>query len=173
MLIRHAALARFATYVNVVKEEPPFSNKGKLIDEWNLLAGVPVGSYWCCSAVHAMFYRAAGYALGGGASVQAMRQWARGLGYMVARPRKGDIACFDLREGDHYGPFGDHTGMVEKVLALRWGGGKFTGLIRTVEGNTSAQGQTGSQSNGGGVFRRWRWLNSIGAEFIRVPGKMP
>lgn len=37
-------------YVGVA-EEPHGSNRGKLIDKWNLQCNVPVGSFWCCSFV--------------------------------------------------------------------------------------------------------------------------
>lgn len=170
MTIREAALRRAITNIGVT-EDPPGSNRGRLIDQWNTVAGAPLGSFWCASFVHAMFYRATGFVLPGGPSVQQIRQAGLKNGWMVARPLRGDLACFDFHEGDHYGAFGDHIGFVERVLALRWSGGKFTGWIRTVEGNTSKQGDpSGSQSNGGGVFRRTRWLRGIDAQFVRVPG---
>lgn len=59
---------------------------------------------------------------------------------VVTAPQTGDIIIYN---------FG-HTGIVEGV-----GVGKDTGYILAVEGNTSP-GETGSQSNGGGVFRRKR-----------------
>jgi hypothetical protein len=36
-----------------IVEEPDGSNRGPLIDEWNRLAGVPLGSPWCGSAAGA------------------------------------------------------------------------------------------------------------------------
>jgi hypothetical protein len=171
LTVREAALRRALTFVGTT-ENPPGSNKGPLIDQWNESAGVPAGSFWCCSFIHAMFKQAANYSLGGGASVSALLYWARTAKFVVARPRRGDLACFDFSEGDRYGPFGDHIGQVVRVLALRWSGGKFTGWIRTVEGNTSRQNDLfGSQSNGGGVFIRTRWIRKpVGAVFVRVPG---
>lgn len=149
-----------------VKEVPP--NRGALIDAWNALAGAPTGSPWCASFVHAMFKKA-GLDLPGGASVEAILTAAKAKGWVVKRPLRGDLACFDFNEGDKYGPFGDHIGFVERVLALRWGNGTFTGWVATVEGNTSS-GVAGSQSDGGGVYRRRRWVRGIGAEFVRVQG---
>lgn len=59
---------------------------------------------------------------------------------VVVAPQTGDIIIYN---------FG-HTGIVEGV-----GVGKDAGYILAIEGNTSA-GEAGSQSNGGGVFRRKR-----------------
>lgn len=142
-------------------------NRGALVDAWNTKAGAPLGSPWCCAFVHAMFAKL-GVTLPGGASVSALLAAARSRGWIVARPRRGDLACFDFNEGDPYGKFGDHIGFVERVLALRWDGKTFTGWVQTVEGNTSS-GLAGSQSEGGGVYRRRRWLRGISAEFVRVP----
>ena len=169
MTYRLAALKQAATHLGV-HEQPPHSNRGPLIDKWNRDAGAPIGSYWCCSFVHCMF-KAVGFDLWGGASVQQVRQGAKQRGLIVKRPFRGDLACFDFNEGDRYGPFGDHIGFVARVLALRWTDGRFTGWITTLEANTSKQNDlTGSQSNGGGVYRRRRWLRGISAEFVRVPG---
>lgn len=171
-LIRVRALKRAQHFCALhVREQPPGSNRGPLIDLWNEAAGVPAGSSWCASFVHAMF-RYAGFDLPGGASVQQIRQAARARDWIVRRPRRGDLACFDWHQGSPYGAFGDHVGFVERVLALRWANGTFTGWIQTVEGNTSPQAQlAGSQSDGGGVYRRRRWIRGIGAEFVRVPGR--
>lgn len=163
---RLRALNRAVKYVGVT-ERPPGSNRGTLIDRWNLDACGVTGVYWCASFVHGMF-KEAGVTLAGGASVGNIRTWAASVGDIVKRPRRGDLACFEFGEGA--AAFDDHIGFVEKVLALRWGNGTFTGWIQTVEGNTSAQGKTGSQSNGGGVFRRRRWVRGIGAQFVRVKG---
>lgn len=173
MTIRDAALSRAVTYIGV-KETPAGSNRGRLIDKWNSDACGETGVPWCCSFVHGM-YKLAGFNLPGGASVEALLTAASKAGWLVPsgkrgqRPFRGDLVCFDFDEGDLYGPYGDHIGIVERVLALRWSGGKFTGWIQTVEGNTSS-GVAGSQSDGGGVFRRRRWVRGIGADFVRVPG---
>lgn len=171
MLIRQAALAWAATKLGIV-EKPPFSNRGHAIDLWNTAAGAPLGSPYCCSFVHTAFKKQ-GFDLPGGASVALVLAGARARGWLVQRPRRGDLVCFDFGTGK-YGPYGDHIGMVERVLALRWSGGVFVGWIQTVEANTSAQGDWGgSQSNGGGVFRRRRWIRApIAAKFVRVPGNV-
>lgn len=164
--VRLTALACAKKYVGVT-EQPPGSNRGRLIDRWNQAACGLTGVYWCASFVHGM-YLEAGRNLPGGASVGQIRAWAAKCGDIVKRPRRGDLACFEFGEGA--AAFDDHIGIVERVLALRWSNGTFTGWITTIEGNTSAQGKTGSQSNGGGVFRRRRWIRGIGAQFVRVPG---
>ena len=63
----------------------------------------------------------------------------------------GDLVCFDW-DGDG---LADHVGIVEA---------NYGGWIQTIEGNTSS-GTAGSQSNGGGVWRRSRdWDSVIGTE---------
>jgi hypothetical protein len=161
---RELALHQARRYIGT-KEKPPYSNRGVFIDIWNEQAAGMVGVYWCASFVHAM-YRKAGFDLPGGASVGNILGWARKMGYTVKRPRRGDLVCFEFGSDR---AFDDHIGFVERVLALRWGGGTFTGWIQTVEGNTSS-GNYGSQDDGGGVFRRRRWVRGIGAKFVRVPG---
>ena len=72
------------------------------------------------------------------ASCAAMLSWYRKHQpeRVVSLPEPRDIIIYN---------FG-HTGIVESVAA---------GTITAIEGNTSA-GESGSQSNGGGVFRRTR-----------------
>lgn len=168
---REAALVSAESYVGTT-EQPPGSNRGLQIDKWNLDACGLTGVYWCCSFQHGMFKRA-GLDLPGGASVGNLLGAAKTQGWLVARPRRGDLVCFEFGEGA-WG-YDDHIGIIERVLALRWNGTTFAGWIKTIEGNTSAQANlTDSQSNGGGVFRRTRWIKSpIGARFVRVPGKQP
>lgn len=61
--------------------------------------------------------------------------------------KKGDIVFFDFdRSGDC-----DHVGIVESAGADR---------VVTIEGNTSS-GNSGSQSNGDGVYRRYRSYSQI------------
>jgi hypothetical protein len=157
--VRLRALESARKYLGV-KENPKDSNRGVLIDRWNTEAGVPVGSSWCMSFVHAM-YLACGVKLGGWASVGFFETWAAANGDLVKRPFKGDIVCYDW-SGDNWP---DHVGIVERVLALRWKDKVFAGWIQTVEGNTSS-GKLGSQSDGDGVYRRRRWAHNC--KFVRV-----
>lgn len=164
MTIREAALRHARAFLGVT-EHPPGSNRGPQIDEWNRDACGILGVYWCLSFIHGM-YLLAGTTLPGGASVANLLASARARQWVVKRPRRGDIACLEFG-GD--GLFDDHAAIVERTLALRWTDGRFTGWIQTIEGNTSS-GDAGSQDNGGGVFRRRRWLRGISATFVRVPG---
>lgn len=135
-----------------LSEQPPGSNRGPLIDKWNAAVGVPLGTAWCLSFVHGM-YAECGTNLGGHALVESFEQWASQKGYLVTRPFRGDIVCFDWNADNWY----DHVGIVRKVLALRWRGKTFAGLIATVEGNT-----------GNAVRLRTRWV--LRAKFARIPG---
>jgi len=67
---------------------------------------------------------------------------------VVTRPKPGDWVCMFN---------GGHSGILEKVL----GGGRY----QTIEGNTSS-GDSGSQTNGGGVYRRVRYAGQIDG-FVR------
>ena len=74
---------------------------------------------------------------------------ARNLGRLVsaANAQAGDLVCFDW-DGDGVA---DHVGFVER---------NYGSYYQTIEGNTSS-GASGSQSNGGGVYRRTRNLGSV------------
>ena len=76
---------------------------------------------------------------------------ARAAGRLVAKAnaQPGDIVCFD------WGPDGvaDHTGFVEANHPA-------TGTMTCIEGNTSPD-SSGSQSDGGGVWRRTRYYSQI------------
>lgn len=152
------ALGNALNFVGV-SESPPGTNRGPIIDLWNEQAGVPKGTPWCLSFVRAMF-RKGGVTLGGNALVQAFANWADQHGYLVSRPFAGDVVCYDW-DGD--GNWYDHVGIVQRVLAIRWRGGRFVGLIRAVEGNTSF----GDNSNGGKVMIRTRWCGRC--LFARIP----
>lgn len=61
--------------------------------------------------------------------------------------KPGDLVCFDW---NHDG-VADHIGIVELNKGT---------YLQTIEGNTSS-GTSGSQSNGGGVYRRTRYWNTV------------
>ncbi|MBM4418817.1 MAG: CHAP domain-containing protein [Chloroflexi bacterium] len=177
-LARVAAVERACTFVGLT-EDPAGSNTGprsgkwnEQINRWQKATNGVTGYAWCAAMQNCML-------LDVGVSVHRLGldlpsyvpswvKWARARGYDVRRPLRGDHVCFDWQQdGTH-----DHIGIVDRVLALRWSkSGRFVGLIRTVEGNTSF-GWKGSQSNGGCVARRWRWVNAS-TVFIRVPGFVP
>jgi hypothetical protein len=74
---------------------------------------------------------------------------------VLAKPFRGCIALFDFPGGDEV----DHTGFVEEIHPE---------FVVTIEGNTSSN-MSGSQSNGGGVFRKVRRYSQVQA-FYFVPG---
>ena len=166
MLFRLLAITQAAKYIGV-KEQPPYSNRGPLIDQWQRNTNGIVGYPWCAAFLYCMFLGAgidlrSKMGLMGPSFVQNWVNWAKQRGYVVRRPFRGDVVCFDWNEDQTR----DHIGIVERVLALRWSGGVFVGLVRTIEGNTGA----GNDSNGGQVQRRWRWVNKS-TVFIRIPGR--
>ena len=162
MTYRRLAAVRATRYIGV-REHPSGSNHGPQIDTWGYRCiGVRGGFPWCASFVWCMLDDV-GKKLRGivnPALVESWVKWGNENRHVVARPLAGDVVCFDWDENG----WRDHIGFVEKVLALRWKGKVFVGWLRTVEGNTSAR----SDSNGGEVQRRWRWVNGKQV-FIRVP----
>ena len=148
---RLRALAFLAAHVGM-SESPPGSNRGPLIDKWNRDAGAPVGSPWCMSSVHAA-YLTTGLKLGGWASVGNFEEWAGAQGWLIGRPRRGDVGCLDWN-GDSWP---DHAVIVERVLALRWKGSRFIGWVQYVAGN-----------DGDAVSRRRLWVPAT-SRFARVP----
>lgn len=93
---------------------------------------------WCMAFVQWCFNQAGRKLPYHTASCSALLNWYRQNRpeCIVTAPRPGDIIIYN---------FG-HTGIVESVAGS---------TITAIEGNTSA-GEAGSQSNGGGVFRRER-----------------
>lgn len=74
---------------------------------------------------------------------------------VTSSPVKGDLVVFDWNRDGTY----DHVGLFQS-----WQAG--TSFL-TVEANTSPN-NSGSQSNGGGVYQRTRDVASQGTQFIRV-----
>lgn len=105
-----------------------------------------IGMWWCFKHAGAsnLFYDG-----GKVASCTALWNWANRKGLAVSKNnlRKGDIVMFDWdRSGDC-----DHVGIVEAAGPSQ---------VTTIEFNTSA-GNSGSQSNGDGVYRRYRSYSQI------------
>ncbi|MCI8714292.1 MAG: CHAP domain-containing protein [Oscillospiraceae bacterium] len=126
-----------------VTESPAGSNRTKY-GKWMGLDGQP----WCMSFVQWCFHQAGTPLPHRTGSCSALLNWykANRPECVVKDPQPGDIAIFT---------FG-HTGIVERALP---------GSVMCIEGNTSP-GQSGSQDNGGGVYRRQRNLALVRA-FIR------
>jgi len=138
------ALAHARRFLHV-RERPLGSNRGPEIDEWNRLAGVAVGSFWCMSFVHAMVRKACADAGADPATVflktascSALYRWAKQKGRLTTRPQPGDVFLCIGGDTGHF-----HTGL---VVTTPDGNGRF----ETIEGNSNA----GGSANGVGVFHR-------------------
>jgi hypothetical protein len=74
---------------------------------------------------------------------------------VTSSPRPGDLVAYDWDwNGEH-----DHVGIFESGDRYAW---------TAVEGNTSPEGSSGSQSNGGQVCRRQRNANQAAVVFVTV-----
>lgn len=122
-------------------ENPPSSNNVKY-NTWfygREVRDTATTKYpWCMAFVQWCFDQAGTPLPRRTASCSNLLDWYRRyrLERIASEPKPGDIVIYN---------FG-HTGIVESVAAS---------TITAIEGNTSA-GEAGSQSNGGGVFRRKR-----------------
>lgn len=127
-------------------ESPPGSNRTKYAGE----AGHLNGYAWCATFVVAMFRRADIHLPSESAYTPAMLNGfvAAGTGKRGHEGiRVGDVVFFNWSGGT----LPEHVGIVT------WAGAD---TIETIEGNTSP-GVQGSQSNGGGVYKRTRSLTSV------------
>ncbi len=131
-----------------VTESPAGSNRTKY-GKWMGLDGQP----WCMSFVQWCFAQAGTPLPHKTGSCSALLNWYQKNRpeCVVKDPQPGDIAIFT---------FG-HTGIVERALP---------GSVMCIEGNTSP-GQSGSQDNGGGVYRRQRNLALVRAFIRPLPKK--
>ncbi|MDE7242787.1 MAG: CHAP domain-containing protein [Oscillospiraceae bacterium] len=121
-----------------VTEKPANSNSVKY-NTWFYGRAVSGSAYpWCMAFVQWCFDQAGRTLPCKTASCSALLNWYRQNQpeCVVKTPQPGDIVIYN---------FG-HTGIAESAAAS---------TITAIEGNTSA-GNSGSQSNGGGVFRRVR-----------------
>jgi CHAP domain len=74
---------------------------------------------------------------------------------ITSKPIPGDLVVYDFERDGTF----DHVGIFEDGNAQSW---------TAIEGNTSAEGSAGSQSNGGQVARRNRTPSSATVVFVRV-----
>lgn len=148
-----------------ITEHPAGSNRGPKITAWQEMSGYPGGGVpWCQCFVNASAYvgtrKRLNPALIGGYTVSVVEMANNGehglkrISLNEARP--GDWLYFNFPGGESV----DHVGL----FMSRDGDTVFT-----IEGNTSS-GNSGSQSNGGGVFRRERDRSLIAA-VVRPPFK--
>lgn len=136
-----------------VVEQPANSNRGPLIDIWQKAVDM-IAQPWCGAFTHYASKEK------GGASGLTWRLRYTPYGLADARAGingfVGAVAKEQAQPGDHAffnfsgGAVPQHTGLVVK---------RVPGGLLTIEGNTSS-GNSGSQSNGGGVFLRTRpdWI---------------
>lgn len=131
-----------------VTEDPAGSNWGPQVSKYIRQCGYTFPVYWCGAFVSWCLSEA-------GAKVPT---WIRlgYTGYITADARAGAnnlraISWENARPGDIVVYAFDHIGMIESVSG---------DTLTAIEGNTSS-GSSGSQSNGGGVFRRQRSRSDV------------
>ncbi|SEI40309.1 Putative peptidoglycan binding domain-containing protein [Dyadobacter sp. SG02] len=152
------AVAQALSQVGVM-ENPLFSNRGREIRMYMERAGSQEGLFWCAGFVYWCFDEAA-LSLGRSnplfKTVGCLKHWnntnATKIVKSAATTNPGLIKRGSIFIKDHGGGMG-HTGIVEKVE---------NGFIQTIEGNSNSNGS----SNGIGVFRLTRKINSIEKGFI-------
>lgn len=151
-LARIRALEIAATQVGT-KESPANSNSGVKVREYQAATTLKgTGWPWCAAFVNWCFLKAGKPLPLRSASVGYLLADARNRGYVVSKPQRGDVVCFNFN-GDNWP---DHVGLVLRVLDAR--------TIITIEGNTAV----GNDANGGAVMQRTR--NTARCAFIRYPG---
>ena len=129
-------------------ESPAGSNRTKFAAE----AGHANGYAWCLTFMVAVARRTKTQvpaAVAGTAYTPSAVQAFKNAGKWTTTPKVGAWAFFDFPDNVNRV---QHVGVVEKINA--------DGTITTIEGNTSS-GSTGSQTNGGGVFRRKRSRSTV------------
>lgn len=141
-------------YVGTV-EDPGRPNRGKQVDIWNRMVDM-LAQPWCGAFMYAAL-KAAG--------VKGLSIRMRYCPYIIEDARKGIngllkvVPLADARPGDLLVYQWD-TGAVDHV-GMFLGRDKNGGLL-TVEGNTTS-GNSGNQSNGGGVWNRTRSTRLVAA----------
>lgn len=141
------------------------NNHGPWVKKFLASVGLPEGFPWCDAFQSYVEEQVAKKKLAvSSASVGATYAAAKKNGWVVTRPLRGDLACYDF-DGD--GQFNDHIELVVKVLGL---GPMLT--LQVVGGNTSS-GVSGSQADGDGVWLRRRVIARSRVGFVRIPGSVP
>lgn len=146
----------------VVREAPPYSNRGPEVDKYLQSTGTPPGNPWCCAFVYWCF-REAAQGLGVPnpmyRTASCVALWhsvpAHGGQRLPILRAKADPSAvgngmiFVIEHGDGTG----HVGLVESFEA---------GTLTTLEGNTNPSGGAA----GYGLFRLQRPLTEINTGFI-------
>lgn len=162
---REASFRELEKLVGVSETTGP--NHGPVVDKIEAADSLPGDGYSYCQSTQNYAWKLANGELlaFGTPSVWAFVQWAVARDYEVKTSYAYDFVTYNF--GESGGAF-DHVGQVEKVL-LRFGS---TLVLQTIEGNTSPTA-SGSQSNGGGVYRKTRTVDVSKVRFFRVPGLCP
>jgi len=125
-----------------VKESPANSNK-TIYGKYTGHDGQPwCGSFvmWCASEVKFKGMPNCVYTPAGVTGFQGTGQWSN---HETAKPQPGDVVFFSFS-----GKGTEHVGIVVKDNG--------DGTVTTVEGNTTPDGKTGSEANGGEVCLKTR-----------------
>jgi hypothetical protein len=125
-----------------VKESPANSNK-TIYGKFTKHDGQPwCGSFvmWCADQVKFKGIPNCVYTPAGVSGFQGKGQW---LNHQTAKPKPGDIVFFSFS-----GKGTEHVGIVLKDNG--------DGTVTTIEGNTTPDGKTGSEANGGEVCLKTR-----------------
>lgn len=127
-------------YIGTI-EKP--GNRGKLIDEWNRLAGVPLGSPYCGSYAGAMHIES---------EVTPPKGYAYTPSWFTG---KRNISWSEAKPGDVIGFYYPNMGRIAHIAILEQYGETFT---KTIEANTSYDARTGTASDrdGDGVHAKLR-----------------
>ena len=147
---RSAVLAVVARYLHV-REQPKGSNRGPEIDRWLHAVSSPLGSPWCAAFLHGSGVEALGpedwpFKRSGRVQdvVDACRAAHRTRPIREAVP--GDLVAFYFQKLNRYA----------HIAILRDKSGKY---VWTTDGNSIADGATGDQREGWGVFEKKRLLS--------------
>lgn len=139
-------------------ESPPGSNRTKYGAAYGMngVAWCAIFVWWC--------FREAGLSslIPKTAYTPTFADWFRARGTWGTAPRPGAVVFFDF-PNDGVDRI-SHVGIVEAVNR--------DGTITTLEGNTS-RGTSGSQRDGGGVWRRTRKTGITGYGYPRYPAAAP
>jgi len=123
-----------------VEEVPRGSNRGPEVDEYNRVAGVPLGSPWCASVQHWT-----------GKKINLNLPGAYSPSWF---PQKRRIPIDEVRVGDFGGVYHSKLGRIAHLVLIEKVDGN---RVYTLEGNTNLMGSR----EGYGYFRRVRLKNSL------------
>lgn len=137
-----------------LRENPPGSNRGPLIDEMLLFVGVRPGQPWCAAFVSWCFRQASGKAPGfSSASSQAIRRWFEKREWLSFDPQellRWNGALFGWTNPDR---IHGHIGLVKRRFTRN---GRVVS-IGTLEGNTNLR----QERNGDGAYALHRSIAAM------------